>query len=198
MASTADRLVTGDDLLGRTQEHTQLLALLAELGHAMGLRVWLSRREQDRVVRGHRLSEWLDPRERTVHLPLIARAPAGELADIDAIWYLRGKATLHFEVEWTAMLSDVVLHRHARIAGDAGTVRFLVIVPERTELVRHKLERSPVLRTALTEGNWHILKANHLRAFAALEQPTLDGLEPYLGLDPLVERSGEQLPLFEG
>jgi hypothetical protein len=198
MASTPDRLVTGDDLLRRTQEHTELLALLAELGHAMGLRVWLSRREQDRPVRGHRLSEWLEPRERTVHLPLIARAHADDLGDVDAIWYLRGRATFHFEVEWTAMLSEVVLRRHARIPGDEGTVRFLVIVPERTELVRHKLERSPLLRAGLAEGNWHILKTNHLRSFAALEEPSLEALEPFLGLDPLVERSGEQLPLFEG
>jgi hypothetical protein len=196
-ASTPDRLVSSDDLLRRTQEHTELLALLAELGHAMGFSVWLSRREQERVVRGHRLSEWLDARERSVHLPLIARAPADDLADVDAMWYVRGKATLHFEVEWTAMLSETVLRRHARIPGDEGTVRFLVIVPERTELIRHKLERSPVLRAALAEGNWHLLKVNHLRTFAALQERTLEALEPFLGLDPLVERSGEQLPLFE-
>ena len=198
LASTPDRLVTSDDLLRRTQEHTELLALLAELGHAMGFRVWLSRREQERVVRGHRLSEWLEARERSVHLPLITRGPADDLADCDAIWYVRGKATLLFEVEWTAMLSEAVLRRHARLPGDEDTVRFLVFVPERTELVRHKLERSPVLRAAMAEGNWHLLKANHLRSFAALGDHSLEALEPYLGLDPLVERSGEQLPLFEG
>jgi hypothetical protein len=89
-----------------------------------------------------------------------------------------------------------VLRRHARIPGDESTVRFLVLAPERTELVRHKLERSPLLRAALAADNWHILKSNHLRALAALEAPTLDALEPLLGLDPFVERSGEQLPLF--
>jgi hypothetical protein len=86
-----------------------------------------------------------------------------------------------------------VLRRHARIPAADGTVRFLVIVPERAELIRHKLDRSPVLRAAMAEGNWHLLKTSQLRAFAALERPTLDALEPFLGLDPLVERSGEQL-----
>jgi hypothetical protein len=96
------------------------------------------------------------------------------------------------------MLGEPVLKRHARITQDDATVRFLVIAPERTELVRHKLERSPVLRETFERDNWHILKWNHLRTFLAGESPTLEGLEPYLGLDPVVERSGEQLDLFGG
>jgi hypothetical protein len=196
LASTPERLVGSDDLVRRTAEHTELLALLADLGHRLGMSVWLSRREQERLLRGHRLVEWLDPREQRVHLPLIARAPQAELAEVDAIWYIRGRATLHFEVEWTAMLAEPVLRRHGRIPGDESTVRFLVVAPERAELVRYKLERSPVLRSALEAGNWHILKWQHLRAFAELEATSLDALEPFLGLDPLVERSAEQLPLF--
>jgi hypothetical protein len=196
LASTPERLVGSDDLVRRTEEHTELLGLLADLGHRLGMSVWLSRREQERLLRGHRLSEWLEPREQRVHLPLIARAPAAELAEVDAIWYVRGRATFHFEVEWTAMLAEPVLRRHSRIPGDDTTVRFLVVAPERAELVRYKLERSPVLRSALEAGNWHILKWQHLRSFAALEAPSLDTLEPFLGLDPLVERSAEQLPLF--
>ena len=50
----------------------------------------------------------------------------------------------------------------------------------------------------MDEGPWHILKSNHLRSFLARDEIELEGLEPLLGLDPLVERSGEQLALFEG
>jgi hypothetical protein len=64
--------------------------------------------------------------------------------------------------------------------------------------VRYKLARSPLLRAAVDEGPWHILKSNHLRSFLARTELELEGLEALLGLDPLVERSGEQLPLFEG
>ena len=103
-----------------------------------------------------------------------------------------------FEVEWTAMLGETVLRRHARIPQDDGIVRFLVIAPERTELVRHKLERSPLLRDAFEHDNWHVLKWNHLRTFLARDEISLETLEPFLGLDPLVERSGEQLGLFGG
>jgi len=56
---------------------------------------------------------------------------------------------------------------------------------------------APFLRQALEDGNWHILKSNHLRTFAAREVPSLADLEPFLGLDPPADRTGEQMPLFE-
>jgi hypothetical protein len=196
--STPDHIVTRDELLRRSQEHTEVLATLAETGHRIGLSVWLSARELGRRIHGRPLAEHLDRRELGFHLPLLTRAPAEVLAEVDAIWYARGKLTVYFEVEWTAMVGESVLKRHGRIPGDDHTVRFLVLAPERTELLRFKIDRSPVLRRALEEGNWHVLKWNHLRAFAALEQPRLEDLEPYLGLDPVVDRGGEQMHLFGG
>ena len=74
----------------------------------------------------------------------------------------------------------------------------LVVAPERSELIRHKLDRSPLLREAVERDNWHILKWNHLQSFLARDPLDLGDLEPYLGLDPVVERSGEQIKLFEG
>ena len=96
------------------------------------------------------------------------------------------------------MLGEPLLRRHARIPPDESLVRFLVIAPERTELVRYKLDRSPLLRAALEEGGWHILKSVHLRRFLDAETPDLADLEPLLGLDPIIERRGEQMPLFGG
>jgi hypothetical protein len=37
-----------------------------------------------------------------------------------------------------------------------------------------------------------------LRAFLARDPLDLADLEPYLGIDPEVERTGEQMPLFDG
>ena len=197
MASTADRLITGDDLLKRSQEHTELLAALAEGGHRMGMRVWLSQREQARRHGSGTLTDLLGEREQTVGLGGIARS-VPELADVDAIWYVRSKVAFLFEVEWTAMLGEPLLRRHTRIGADENLVRFLAVAPERTDLVRHKLERSPLLRAAMEEYGWHIIKWDHLRAFLAADKPDLDDLEPLLGLDPFVERGGEQMPLFGG
>jgi hypothetical protein len=196
LASTPERVITADDLLRRSQEHTDLLAALADAGHGMGMRVWIGRREQTRKLGAGLLGDLLDAGEQRAYLGGIH--PAAELAEVDAIWYVRGKVAFLFEVEWTAMLSEALLRRHGRIAPDDALVRFLVIAPERTELVRYKLARSPLLRAAIEDANWHIIKSDHLRTFLAREPLELGDLEPYLGLDPIVERTGEQLPLFGG
>ena len=197
MASTPDRMLTGDDLLRRTQQHAETIALLADGGHRLGMNVWIGRREQARKIGSMRLGDWLDEREHRAYLVQISRA-VEDVAEVDCIWYVRGRAAFLFEVEWTAMLGEPLLRRHARIPQDESFVRFLVVAPERTELVRHKLERSPLLREAVERDNWHLLKWNHLQAFLERDPLSLGDLEPYLGLDPVVERSGEQMPLFEG
>jgi hypothetical protein len=197
LASTPARLITGDDLLRRSQEHTELLAAIAIAGHRLGMRVWIGRREQTRRLGAGLLGDLLEPTEHNALLGGISPA-VDELAEVDAIWYLRGKVAFLFEVEWTAMLGEPLLRRHARIPPDDALIRFLVIAPERTELVRYKLERSPLLRAALDAGTWHIIKSVHLRAFLARDPLDLSDLEPYLGLDPAIERTGVQMPLFGG
>jgi hypothetical protein len=197
LASTTDGLITADDLLRRSQEHTDLLGQLADAGHRLGMRVWIGRSEQSRRTSRGPLADRLDDREQRVYLGGISRA-GDALAEVDVIWYVRNKVALLFEVEWTAMLGDTVLRRHGRIPPDESIIRFLVIAPERAELVRYKLDRSPLLRAALDEGTWHVVKSDHLRTFLARDPLDLVDLEPYLGLDPLIERTGEQLPLFGG
>jgi hypothetical protein len=196
--STPQAVVCSDRLEARSAGHDAMIATLAEVGHALGMRVWIGKRQQTRRLGGQLLGAWLDQEEREIHLPLITWAPEGELDRVDCAWYVRHKATFLFEVEWTAMLGEPVLVHHARYAADEKVVRFLVIPPERTELVRFKLERSALLRKAFADGNWHILKWNHLLAFAARTEPSLADLEPYLGLDPTAETVGQQLPLFGG
>ncbi|HET7028524.1 MAG TPA: hypothetical protein VFI28_12595 [Candidatus Limnocylindrales bacterium] len=195
-ASTPNRLVTNDDLQARTHEHAELLGLVADTGHRLGFGVWISAREQTRRLGGRRLADLLEPAERTADLRGVVDGRVEAVADVDAIWYARGRLALMFEIEWTAMIGEPLLRRHARMGADGQLVRFLVVPPERVELLRLKLERSALLRAALEGQNWHVLKWNHLRAFAALDEPSLDALEPFLGLDPPIERSARQLPLF--
>jgi hypothetical protein len=197
-ASTASRLITNEDLRRRTAEHTELLAHLANGGHRLGMRIWLGRRDQARPIGDRTLADFLDPhREREPWFPTVSVVPKEDGEAVDCIWYQRGGSALLFEVEWTAMLGDVLLRRHARIPPNERIVRFLVLAPERRELARHKLESSPVLRTAFETANWHIVLWSHLRAWLEREPLDLATLEPYLGLDPAIERQAEQLGLFE-
>ena len=196
-ASTADRLVTGEDVRRRTAEHTGLLALLANGGHRLGMSVWLGRREQSRRIGDRTLGDFLDERERTAWLNSITRAPVEDLEAVDCIWYVRGRTAFLFEVEWTAMLGDVLLRRHARIPAADHLVRVLAVAPERADLVRHKLEASPLLRSAIAVQNWHLILWPYLRAWLERDDLDLATLEPYLGLEPAVERRGQQLGLFD-
>jgi hypothetical protein len=197
-ASTPSRLVTSEDLRRRTAEHTELLARLANGGHRLGMRIWLNRRDQARRIGDRTLGDFLDPyREREPWVPTVSLVPKEDGEAIDCIWYQRGASALLWEVEWTAMLGDVLVRRHARIPTDERIVRFLVLAPERRELARHKLESSPLLRTALETGNWHVILWPHLRAWLERDPLDLADIEPYLGLDPAIERSAEQLGLFE-
>ncbi len=196
-ASTPDLLKTNDELQARYADHTELVGQLVEYGHRLGLRCWVGKSEQKRVYRGIPLVAHLSDVEQRVYLPLISRGPLEALEQTDVIWYLRNKATFLIEVEWTAMLGEPLLKRGTRIQAEPTQVRFLVVLPERVELVRFKLDRSPLLRRALERDNWHILKADHLRALVEQEGANLERLAPYLGLDPEIERGGEQLPLFE-
>ena len=108
-------MVTSDDLLRRSQEHTDLLATIADGGHRLGMRVWIGRREQTRRLGDRRLlGDLLEPGEERRSLGGIAPA-VDDVAEVDCIWYVRGKVAFLFEVEWTAMLGEPLLRRHARI-----------------------------------------------------------------------------------
>ena len=180
-ASSNATLRADDELAARHVEHGEMVGLLVEYGHRLGLRAHVSAHEQRRAFRARTVGDLLSDEEQRAYLPLIAPRDPQTFESLDCIWYLRGKATFLFEVEWTAMLTDALLRRGQRIPNDDTVVRFLVIPAERTELVRTKLARSPLLAQALEEQNWHILKFDHLRRLVAAEEADLDLLAPMLG-----------------
>jgi hypothetical protein len=194
-ASPPARLDTRDDLQRRHAEHGMMVGMLVEYGHRLGMRAWAGPREQRRAYRDSTVGDLLTEEEQRVYLPLISAGDPVALENTDCIWYVRGKATFLFEVEWTAIIAEP-LTRGRRITTDDKIVRFLVVPDERIELVRLKLSRSPLLRQALQDDNWHILKWDHVRRLHAQEDASLEQLAPLIGLDPEAERQGEQLALF--
>lgn len=189
-------LATGDELGARSADHARTIATLVDYGHRLGLRAWVAAREHDREHAGATLASRLSDEERRVYLPLVVRAPAETLGAVDALWYVRGRLAFMFEVEWTAMIGEAVLERGREIPVSDQQARFLVVPAERGELIRLKLARSPWLRAEMERQNWHVLKWQHLDTLADRAGARLEWLEPVLGLDPLIERGGEQLTMF--
>jgi hypothetical protein len=185
-----------ETLQRRSAEHAQVIGMLTEFAHRAGLRAWIARREQRRPYAGATLGALLSEAEQRVYLPLIVPAPAEALEGIDCIWYVRGSAAFLFDVEWTAALDEPLRRRGGRIPPSDTIVRFLVVPPERIELLRLKLARSPLLRARMMEDNWHILRWDSVPRLLASERADLEALAPLLGLDPEIAGSGEQLPLF--
>jgi hypothetical protein len=189
-------LGTNDDAAARADDHARVIAALVDYAHRLGLRAWVASREHDRRFEGRTLAERLTDEERRVYLPLVIRAPGDALGAVDVIWYVRGRLSFLFEVEWTAMVGDAILNRGRQIPVGEQQARFLVVPAERAELLRLKLERSPWLRAEIERQNWHVLKWQHLDTLASRDGARLEWLEPVLGLDPLIERGGEQLTMF--
>ncbi|HLE89260.1 MAG TPA: hypothetical protein VI733_04330 [Candidatus Limnocylindria bacterium] len=185
-----------EELAQRSDDHARIIGTLVDYGHRLGLRAWVGRREHERPYAGARLLDRLRDDERRAYLPLIVRAPAEPLAALDAMWYVRGRLAFMFDVQWTAMLGEPILRRGRQIEPTERQARFCVFPAERTELLRLKLDRSPWLRAEVARQNWHFLKWQHLEALAARDGASLEWLEPILGLDPLIERGGEQLTMF--
>jgi hypothetical protein len=78
------------------------------------MRVWIGRREQTRTGRQGTLGRPARRRESRTPISGIISPAAEELAEVDCIWYVRGKVGFLFEVEWTAMLGEPLLRKHAR------------------------------------------------------------------------------------
>ena len=189
-------LGTNDDAAARAEDHARVIAALVDYAHRLGLKAWIASREHDRTFEGRALVERLTDEERRVYLPLVIRAPTDVLGAVDVIWYVRGRLSFLFEVEWTAIVGDAILTRGREIPVGEEQARFLVIPAERSELLRLKLERSPWLRAEMERQNWHFLKWQHLDTLVARPGARMEWLEPVLGLDPLIERGGEQLTMF--
>ncbi len=182
-----------DDRRLRAREHTEMLALLTDLGHRLGFHVWIGRSEQKRKLEaGFALVDRLSPRERYID-PGSLEGGGRYAAEVDILWYEAGRIYCAFEVEWTAQLTEPVLIRGADRRGHRS---YIVLPAPRVDLVEQRIHEAPLLRQALADGAWGFIKYEHLRTWAAQETIELGELDQIVGLAPPIESGGIQLTLF--
>lgn len=157
------QLRPGEALAQRTREHTEMLALLAQLGHRLGYQVWISRGELHNRQHGPGLLHALSSTERYMNAEDLLPDATEHSQLIDVIWFEERRATHVFEIEWTAMLGESVLRRGTRAA---GVQRFVVAPPERMGLIEAKVERLPHLARRLAEDGWRFLRFDVVRELA--------------------------------
>jgi hypothetical protein len=182
-------LRAADQLAARQEEHAHLAALVAHLGRRLGFKVWVGRHLQRR----RELEELMTEAERRVYLPLHARGAPEALADLDCVWYDRARMVFLWKIDWSARLHPTLVTLGEAIPDAERLFRFLVVPEERRDLIRLKFQRAPVLAGVAQQRGWRLVKYAPLRAFALQEQVDLNGLEPILGLEPVVEQASHQL-----
>ena len=116
-----------------------------------------------------------------------------------------GLLTEPFDVLWheEAAIHAFLLTTKATLGhllkGEIGTGeihRYLVIPSERTALVEFKLHRNPLLRKAMADGRWQIIKYYHLASLVKAKEIDRHDLKKIVGLRPIIEQPEAQIPLF--
>jgi hypothetical protein len=114
----------------------------------------------------------------------------------DAAW-LEGEAVRAlFIVRWRAAVSDLLALEPQPAGGSSGPRVYLVIPGGRAALVSYKLGHNPLWQRAVEGKGWRFIKYRHVRQLAAQDEVDEYQLRTIVGLDPIVEREGAQIPLF--
>jgi DNA-directed RNA polymerase subunit RPC12/RpoP len=110
----------------------------------------------------------------------------------DVVWIEGQVPAYAFIVRWTAILGDLLFDK----AAETAEVRCLVIPGGRASLINYKMWFNPLLRRAVVRGGWQFIKYRHLRRIVAAPDLTRHDLKRIVGLDPIIEQFGAQIPLF--
>jgi hypothetical protein len=120
-----------------------------------------------------------------------AEVAPGHLPAFDILWRDPDRPAYAFAIQWTARVHDLLLAK-----APANVLPCLVIPGGRAELVSLKLQRDPRLRRAVDEAGWQFIKYRHLRRILTEEALDRHTLKQIVGLDPIIEQDGAQMPLF--
>ena len=175
-----------------------LLATLADAGHRLGMRVWLARTRADPP-------DAAGPCSATASTIASARLPRGDRSagrdlgevDCDLVHPRQGRAAVRGRVDRDARRAAPAPARPDPAGRPLDPVPRHRPGADRARPLQARPLAAAARRASRSAAGTSSSRTTCAR-FLAAEQPDLDDLEPLLGLDPVVERSGEQMPLFGG
>jgi len=133
------------------REHDQIIGHLAEIGNALGYKVWIGKPEQSKEYPGKKkdLAEWA-----TADLKAVENVRnLKEVEMIDCLWVREKKIVYSFDVDKVTPLMES-LRRGASIADP--TQRYLVLPDERRALFQKRL-KNPLFKENYEKYGWGVL-----------------------------------------
>ena len=168
------------EYFARQSQHNEVLALLAEVGKALGFKIWIGKKEQSEFadgLAGHRkLSEYVNAK-----LASITNADNKNVIEqIDLLWIKNNSIVRSFEIEFSTSMTSALM-RGSNI--DSTVPKCLVIPEEREEQFKRK-QKSPMFAERFTGDNWNLLYFDSVRH---LYKNLKNG---DIGLDSMVNKKG--------
>ena len=154
-----------EEIRVRLSAHSELIALLAQIGKARGYDIWVGQREQrDRaggLAPNVPLRELMTVTKRPTALQGVTNLPV--VLDMDLLW-LKGNQVAHaFEVESTTTMTSG-LQRGSNLP---ASIPKTMVIPEERERDHERKMRSPLFSEHFVNDNWDLLFFDAFRqAFA--------------------------------
>ncbi|MCX7825416.1 MAG: DNA methyltransferase [Verrucomicrobiae bacterium] len=165
-----------DEIRLRLTSHSELIALLAQIGRARGHDIWIGQREQRELAGGLAESQRLRDLVTAKPAALDGVTNLRPELEMDLLWLRGNEVVRAFEVECTTTMTSG-LQRGSNLP--AGVPKTMVIPEERERDFVRKM-KSPLFSHHFAQENWSLLFFDVFRqAFAQAKSKT--AIEPLLG-----------------
>lgn len=155
----------------RISQHSEMIAILAQIGKKQGCDIWIGKREQREkdhslISQGKKLLEY-----KTLNKLKVDNAKNEKVVeDIDLLWIKGNQVRSVFEVESTTSMMSALM-RGSNVSAEVE--KFMILPEEREAQFKNKMT-SPLFRDHFENENWNIIFFDALRAGYVKEKTKLD------------------------